>query len=75
MEPRDKTIKKLGLKIRQMREAAGLSQESLAEKSDLDITYVSGIERGLRNPIVLTLLALADGLNTSASKVLEGITR
>ncbi len=74
METRDKTIKKLGLKIRQMREASGLSQESLAEKSDLDITYVSGIERGLRNPSVLTLLALAEGLNTTASKLLEGIS-
>ena len=74
MELRDKTIKKLGLKIRQMREAAALSQESLAEKANLDVTYVSGIERGLRNPSVLTLLALAEGLNTTASKLLEDIS-
>ena len=73
MELRDKTLKKLGLIIRQSREAAALSQEALADKADLDITYISGIERGVRNPSILSLIALAKGLKTTVSKLVEGL--
>ena len=38
MELRDKTLKKLGLIIRQSREAAALSQEALADKADYNFT-------------------------------------
>ena len=75
MELRDKTLKKLGLIIRQSREAAALSQEALADKADLDITYISGIERGVRNPSILSLIALAKGLKTTVSKLVEGLER
>ncbi len=75
MELRDKTLKKLGLIIRQSREAAALSQEALADKADLDITYISGIERGVRNPSILSLVSLAKGLKTTVSKLVEGLER
>ena len=75
MELRDKTLKKLGLIIRQSREAAALSQEALADKADLDITYLSGIERGVRNPSILSLVSLAKGLKTTVSKLVEGLER
>ncbi len=35
-----------GQRIRKIRENAGLSQEVLADKAELDRTYVSGVERG-----------------------------
>ena len=75
MELRDKTLKKLGLIIRQSREAAALSQEALADKADLDITYISGIERGVRNPSILSLVSLAKGLKATVSKLVEGLER
>ncbi|NVN10170.1 MULTISPECIES: helix-turn-helix domain-containing protein [Nguyenibacter] len=37
----------------------GISQEELAARAGLDRTYVSGMERGLRNPTFLVLLRLA----------------
>lgn len=73
MSVRDKTLVQLGLKVRQLREAAGMTQELLAAKASLDITYISGIERGLRNPSVLTLRQLAQGLGITLSKLVGGL--
>lgn len=39
-----------GRLVRQLRVAAGLSQESLAQAADLHPTYISMVERGVRNP-------------------------
>jgi len=75
MPSRDKTLALLGLRTRQLREAAGLTQEALAVAAQLDITYISGIERGLRNPGVLSLLSLAKGLSVKPSKLLEGLDK
>ena len=36
----------LGHRVKELREGLGLSQQQLAEQADLDITYISGIERG-----------------------------
>lgn len=42
----------LGKNVRQIREAKGWSQDKLSEESGLHRTYISGIERGVRNPTV-----------------------
>lgn len=55
--------KLLGARIRTLRLARGWSQEELGERAHLDRTYVSGVERGVRNPTVTVLEALANGLN------------
>ncbi len=73
MPVRDKILVQLGLRVRQLREAAGLTQEALAAKASLDITYISGIERGLRNPSIIALRQLAKGLGTKVSKLTEGL--
>ncbi len=52
-----------GETIRQMRGELGLSQEALAEACDLDRTYISGIERGSRNPSLTNILKIAAALN------------
>ncbi len=46
--------------IKHFRKSKGLSQEKLAEKSNLDRTYISGVERGVRN---ITLESLENIIN------------
>lgn len=52
----------LGNTVRRLREAKGWSQEEMAEKANLHRTYISGIERGIRNPTLTILFKLADAL-------------
>jgi len=64
---------KFGERVREMRLAAGLSQESLAEKCGLDRTYISGIERGKRNLSLKNIEALAIALDVSISNLATGL--
>jgi transcriptional regulator with XRE-family HTH domain len=54
--------KPLGLAIRKRREELGLTQEQLAERADLHWTFISGVERGVRNISILKLHRIALGL-------------
>jgi ribosome-binding protein aMBF1 (putative translation factor) len=45
MPHRHQTLTRFGLNVRRRREATGLSQEALAEKAELDRTYISGERR------------------------------
>jgi transcriptional regulator with XRE-family HTH domain len=56
-----------GRALRQLRLEREMSQEALAHLADLDRTYVSGIERGERNPSLANLLRLADALGIRLS--------
>ena len=56
-----------GLALRQLRNERGLSQEKLALSAGLDRTYVSGVERGERNPSLTNLLKLASTLDVKFS--------
>ena len=48
----------IGENVRKTRELKGLSQEELAFRAELHRTYVSGIERGIRNPTALIIQRL-----------------
>ena len=61
---------KLGESIRKHRRKAGLSQEDLAERAKLDLTSVSEIESGLRNPSLKTLHKLALALKIKVSDLI-----
>ena len=63
----------LGENIRSLREQQGLSQEDLAEKADLDRTYIGGVERGERNLTILSLLKIAGALKCDLSQILTGV--
>lgn len=60
---------KLGNKIRDLRRKANLSQEELAEKAKLDLTSVSEIESGLRNPSLKTLHKISSALSLSLKEI------
>jgi len=55
----------LGENIKKYRIALDLSQEGLADKCGFDRTYISMLERGKRNPSLINLIRLADGLGVS----------
>jgi transcriptional regulator with XRE-family HTH domain len=63
-------LNRFGLNVRQLREKRGWSQEQLAEAADLHRTYVSGIERGTRNPTLTVICRLAGGLGVSPAELM-----
>ena len=73
MPGRDPILARFGLRLRQCREAKSLTQERLAEKAGLDQTYISGIERGLRNPGIKNVVRLARALGLRTTNLLEGV--
>ena len=63
--------RQVGLNVRKVREELGLSQEGLAFDCGLHRTYISGVERGIRNPTVLVLAKIAKALNVPAARLLD----
>jgi transcriptional regulator with XRE-family HTH domain len=64
----------LGNRIRELRLSKRLSQEDLAERCNLDRTYISSVERGKRNVSLKNIAAIAISLEVSLSQLFEGIT-
>lgn len=62
-----------GRSVREFRRAAGVSQEALGHAASLDRTYISGIERGLRNPTLEIIVRIAAALGCTASELLRGV--
>jgi transcriptional regulator with XRE-family HTH domain len=73
MPKRDSVLAKLGLNVRKRREARELTQEKLAERAGLDATYISGIERGLRNPGIKNVAKLAKALGLTTAELCKGV--
>ena len=61
--------------MRRAREEKGFTQERLAERADLDPTYISGIERGVRNPSVISLVRVAKALGVTVAELLAGVEK
>ena len=62
---------KFGIKVKELRLKAGLSQEKLAHLADLDRTYITSIEKGERNVSVTVIEKLAKGLGISIKDFFE----
>lgn len=73
MLTRDPLLSALGKKVRSAREKNELTQEKLAEIAELDPTYVSGIERGLRNPGIKNVAKIAKALGITISELCKGV--
>ncbi|MBD3754700.1 MAG: helix-turn-helix transcriptional regulator [Gammaproteobacteria bacterium] len=65
--------KKFGKQLRALREERGWSQEEFADRSGLHRTYVSAVERGVRNPTLSVLERLAKALGIKLSELLEAV--
>ena len=75
MAKRHVALTRFGANVRDLREKAELTQERLSELSELDQTYISGIENGSRNPTILSVGRIAKALKTTVSGLCEGIDR
>ncbi len=73
MSKHDPVLAKLGPNVRKRREARELTQETLAERAGPDPTYISGIERGVRNPGIKNVVRLAKALGFSTPELCEGL--
>lgn len=62
-----------GLNLKKKRENLGVSQEYFAEICGLDRTYISMLETGKRNPSLINLMKVSNGLNISLSNLLDGV--
>ena len=63
--------RRVGLNVRKHRNQRGFSQEELAFECGLHRTYISGVERGVRNPTVVVLEKVAKALGVTTSKLLD----
>lgn len=66
-------LTRFGQRVRDKRAALGLSQEAFAAKCNLDRTYMSGIERGLRNIGLRNVETIAEALGISVGELMEGL--
>ena len=73
MPRRHRALTAFGLAVRRAREAKGLTQEKLAERAELDSAYISGIERGVRNASLISLVRVAKGLGVPLSELCKGV--
>ncbi|HMS37232.1 MAG TPA: helix-turn-helix transcriptional regulator [Arachnia sp.] len=58
-----------GLRLRALRTERGWSQEEFAHRAELDRTYVSGVERGVRNPTLDVITRLAQTLDVEVAEL------
>lgn len=60
-----------GAQVRAFRTALGLTQEQLAERADMHWTFISGVERGLRDPRLTTIGKLARALGVTPDALMR----
>ncbi len=61
--------------LRELRRKSNFSQEKLAQECDLDRTFISLLERGKRQPSLITLFKLSSVLGIPASKFIKIIEK
>jgi transcriptional regulator with XRE-family HTH domain len=61
----------MGLAIRSLRRERGLSQEALADLARIDRSYMSGVERGLRNVSILSMARISNALDVPLWELLR----
>lgn len=61
----------LGRQIAKFRKNRGLKQEELAEMVSLSTSYISAIERGVKNPTLENFIAIANVLKVSSDELLR----
>lgn len=74
MKGRNKNLHRIfGKVLKEFRKQVGLSQEQLGLACDLDRTFISLLERGLRQPSLTTLFLLSDKLKVPATSIIQRV--
>ena len=68
---KEEILTKFGSRVRKLRLEKEFSQEDLSLVCELDRTYISGVERGVRNVSLLNIARLAKALDVSPSELLK----
>jgi transcriptional regulator with XRE-family HTH domain len=67
----EKSVKEFGKKVKKIRESKKMSQGDVAKILDVHRTYISSIERGQRNPSLITIGKFAKALGVKTSELIE----
>jgi transcriptional regulator with XRE-family HTH domain len=67
----EQILKAFGDRVKSIRLEQGISQEQLGHLAELDRTYISGIERGVRNVGLLNIVRLAKALELEPHELLQ----
>ena len=70
---KDQLLRSVGARVRHCREKRQWTQEDLAERAELDRSYIAGIEAGLRNPSIKAVAKIARGLDLTLSELLQSV--
>jgi transcriptional regulator with XRE-family HTH domain len=62
---------RVGLNVQRLRRDKGLSQEELASRAEVHQTYLSGVERGVRNASILVLARIAKALGVDIEELVK----
>lgn len=62
----------IGYRIRAKRSHSGLSQQELAEKADLSVTYLSSIENARKKPSLRSLMCVSEALDITMDELITG---
>ncbi len=62
---------RIGWNLRRLRRERGVTQEDFATDSGFDRGYISGVERGIRNPSVLVLARIASALGVDVAELVD----
>jgi transcriptional regulator with XRE-family HTH domain len=73
MDIGSRALKRLGKRIAMLRREHGYSQEAFAYEVDLARSYVSGVERGVRNLSFKTVARIAKTLGISIAELCDGV--
>ena len=63
---------KIGIRIKELRKAKGLSQEQLALKAEIDRTYMASVENGKRNVAIVNIEKIITALDDSFESFFKG---
>jgi transcriptional regulator with XRE-family HTH domain len=72
MQP-NRTLRALAIRIKELRDKKGISQEELAHRAGLSRTGMGFVETGKRWPRLDTLMKVAQGLNVTVDELLKGL--
>jgi len=73
--PPSKLATQVGHRIVELRKSLGYTQEEVAERADISVSFLSMIERGRRLPRVKTLAVLAIAFGIPLSELLAGVSQ